>query len=123
MFDFRFYVIPFSANHVSAYIARMDSWYYRHIYVPCRSPILPWLRTQQQDNVTITNTNMANTSIINNASINTANTACNTTTKTEEKETMVTKSFTIVIFISSISISYRNYIFVNLLYYSVLLVC
>jgi hypothetical protein len=40
-----FYLVPLQENHFAAYIARHDSWYNRHIFVPFRlDPFLvPWI--------------------------------------------------------------------------------
>eukprot|EP00456_Euglypha_rotunda_P077447 TRINITY_DN7311_c0_g1_i4.p1 TRINITY_DN7311_c0_g1~~TRINITY_DN7311_c0_g1_i4.p1 ORF type:complete len:364 (-),score=53.02 TRINITY_DN7311_c0_g1_i4:22-1113(-) len=47
--DVRFYIVPMEPNHVSSYLARYDSWYNRHVYVPFRSKafILPGIRVEQ----------------------------------------------------------------------------
>lgn len=39
-------LLPWGKNHVSAFLARHDSWYRRHIFAPFRAPLffLPWLR-------------------------------------------------------------------------------
>ncbi len=42
----RFFLLPSSKCHLAAYIARHDSWYYRHVYAPFRSSplVVPWTR-------------------------------------------------------------------------------
>jgi hypothetical protein len=41
----KYYLLPAARNHVAAFLARHDSWYNRHVYLPFRSAsfILPWL--------------------------------------------------------------------------------
>lgn len=45
--DMKFFLVPFASenNHMSAYIARHDSWYHQNVFLPClpTSPVLPWL--------------------------------------------------------------------------------
>jgi hypothetical protein len=47
----KFYLLPFSKNHMAAFLARHDAWYNRHIYVPSRSStfMAPWIRVDQND--------------------------------------------------------------------------
>jgi len=41
----KFCVVPWQSNGVSAFLARHDSWYNRHVYVPFRSQafLVPWV--------------------------------------------------------------------------------
>lgn len=42
--NLKFYLLPAQRNHVAAFLARHDSWYNRHVYLPFRSVfLLPWL--------------------------------------------------------------------------------
>jgi hypothetical protein len=58
----KFYLLPFSRNHLSSFLARHDSWYNRHIYVPCRSNtfMTPWIKVDQNDMDSLTHTNGSN---------------------------------------------------------------
>lgn len=47
----QWYIVPWAVNHVSAFLARHDSWYNRHVYSPFRQdPLLvPWCRSSSTD--------------------------------------------------------------------------
>lgn len=47
----RFLLAPWKKNHLSSWLARHDSWYSRHIFVPFRSPsfLLPWCSLRDDD--------------------------------------------------------------------------
>jgi len=49
--DPKILLVPFRTNHFASYIARFDSWYNRHIYIPFRSPqfILPWIKSDDSN--------------------------------------------------------------------------
>jgi len=49
----KFYVLPIGKNSLACYLARRDSWYNRHVYIPFRMPafILPWLNVDQHADV------------------------------------------------------------------------
>ncbi len=52
--NLKFYLLPAaSRNHVAAFLARHDSWYNRHVYLPFRSGafILPWLNCDEETSV------------------------------------------------------------------------
>ena len=58
------YLLPFSRNHVAAFMARHDSWYNRHVYVPARSNnfMVPWIRVDQNDMLELQQTAAAQSS-------------------------------------------------------------
>lgn len=43
--NLKLYLVPFERNHVASFLARHDSFYNRHVYVPFRSPVfvMPWI--------------------------------------------------------------------------------
>jgi len=50
--NLKFYIIPTMRNQVAAFLARRDSWYNRHVYIPFRSAplIVPWLNVDEDTN-------------------------------------------------------------------------
>jgi len=61
--DPKIMLVPFKTNHFASFIARYDSWYNRHIYIPFRSPsfVLPFIKVD--DGNTYTDTNEAVSSL------------------------------------------------------------
>lgn len=47
----RFHILPMSRNNLSSYLARHDSWYNRHIFLPYRCPVfvVPWIKVEELD--------------------------------------------------------------------------
>eukprot|EP01006_Ploeotia_vitrea_P036394 TRINITY_DN66013_c8_g1_i1.p1 TRINITY_DN66013_c8_g1~~TRINITY_DN66013_c8_g1_i1.p1 ORF type:complete len:996 (-),score=557.05 TRINITY_DN66013_c8_g1_i1:33-2801(-) len=45
----RFYLVPMQRNYLASWLARHDSWYNRHVYVPFRSKqfVLPWIEAER----------------------------------------------------------------------------
>jgi hypothetical protein len=48
--NLKFYIIPTMRNQVASFLARRDSWYNRHVYLPFRSAplIVPWLNVDEE---------------------------------------------------------------------------
>merc|ERR1712032_980392 len=38
-FNIEFFILPYSKNHYSEWLARQDPWYNRHIYLPLESKL------------------------------------------------------------------------------------
>jgi hypothetical protein len=48
--NIKFFLVPTIRNHIANYLAKLDLWYYRHIFTPFRSPfpfVLPYLRDDE----------------------------------------------------------------------------
>jgi len=55
--DPKIMLVPFRTNHFASFIARYDSWYNRHIYIPFRSPsfVLPFIKGDDGNSYNDTN--------------------------------------------------------------------